>query len=141
MNAASNHFKHPRNGFFGRTFTRLANSTKIAAVRRAVTSRLPFPVLKSDVRDVVYMNWMVDTEHVKRWVPRGLELWSSNGLTPFTILTYRHGNFGPSALGPIRRLSGSPIQSNWRLYLQKSDETEFPERTVLFVKNIMNSSL
>ena len=36
----------------------------------------------------------------------------------FTFLTYRHGDFGPAFFGPLRRLCGSPVQSNWRIYVR-----------------------
>ena len=33
----------------------------------------------------------------------------------FTFLTYRHGDFGRRFSGPLRRLCGSLVQSNWRI--------------------------
>lgn len=135
----SDRYAHPRAGIVGRALAALVNSARIAAARRAVMSRLPFPVLESDVRDVVYITWMVDAERAARLAPAGVELWTANGLTPFTILTYRHGHFGPALLGPLRRLCPSPLQSNWRLYL-RSPPAGAPEvRTVLFVRNVMDS--
>ncbi len=120
----------------------LANSSIIARCRRVVTSFMPFLRLRSDVTDVVYTTWLLETESVRELVPNGLSLWERNGLTPFTILTYRHGNFGPSFLGPLRRVFRSPLQSNWRLYL-KSPPEDAPQEasTVLFLKNSMSSHL
>ena len=135
-------YVHPRAGAFGRLLGALANSRAIATARRALLSRLPFPVLESDVRDVVYMTWMVDAARAAVHVPRlpdGLSLWTANGLTPFTILTYRHGHFGPSLLGPLRALCPSPLQSNWRLYLRGSTADVPAAPTVLFVRNVMDS--
>lgn len=130
---------HPRAGILGRALAALANSRRFAAVRRALMSRLPFPVLESDVRDVVYITWMVDAARAAALAPRGVALWTANGLTPFTILTYRHGHFGPSLLGPLRRVCPSPLQSNWRLYLRGAAPGAPDVRTVLFVRNVMSS--
>ncbi|SFL98460.1 DUF2071 domain-containing protein [Marinobacter zhejiangensis] len=101
---------------------------------------LPFLRLSSDVRDVVYLNWVVDLDKVKHLVPEGVTVMTFNGKTLLSVLTYRHGHFGPSLLGPLRRLFPSPLQSNWRLYVDAISGQEV-QGTVLFLKNIMNSKL
>ncbi len=130
----TNNYLHPAPGATGRLLARVANSRRIAAARRAVLSRLPFVTLESDVRDVVYLTWMVDAGAAQATVPAGVRLWQCNGLTPFSILTYRHGHFGPAFAGPARRLLPSPLQSNWRFYLEEPGE-------VYFVRNVMDSLL
>lgn len=135
----ANRYRHPHTGLFGRCLERALNSTRWARVRRAVLSRLPFLQLRSDVRDVVYLTWLLPVERCAALVPAGLTLWQRNGLTPFTVLTYRHRHFGPTLLGPLRRCCPSPLQSNWRLYLEQPPSDAAPVRTVLFVKNIMSS--
>ncbi|WP_028101777.1 DUF2071 domain-containing protein [Pseudoduganella violaceinigra] len=130
----SNEYVHPTPGFPGRLLARLANSRSFAHARRAVLSRLPFLVLESDVRDVVYLTWMMDAATAQAMVPPGVRLWQRNGLTPFSVLTYRHGNFGPALAGPARRLLPSPLQSNWRFYLEEPGK-------VYFVRNVMSSTL
>jgi len=65
----TNNYIHPTPGLPGRLLARLANSRRIAAARRAVFSRLPFLTLESDVRDVVYLTWMMDAAPRKRWCP------------------------------------------------------------------------
>lgn len=77
-------------------------------------ARLPFLTLHSDVRDVVYVSWLVDAAAAQKLVPAGVTLWQRDGKTPFTVLTYRHGHFGPALPGPLRKLLPSPLQSNWR---------------------------
>lgn len=134
----SNAYKHPEPGAFGRIVESLANSDSIASVRRAVLSRLPFLTLESDIIDVIYVTWLVEVDAATAFVPTGLRLWQRNGLTPFTALTYRHGHFGPAIAGPLRKLFPSPLQSNWRLYLEETSGV-LPLRTVLFIKNIMNN--
>ena len=134
-----NLYGHPRPGRIGRGLAALANSRTLARFRRGLFSRLPFPRLESNVTNVVYTTWLLDTTTVSHLVPPGLTLWERNGQTPFTILTYQHGHFGPSCSGPLRRLLGSPLQSNWRLYLQAPPSQAPQVSTVLFLKNTMNS--
>ncbi|WP_256078135.1 DUF2071 domain-containing protein [Massilia sp. YIM B04103] len=133
----TNRYIHPVPGIVGACADRLANSPLLLACRRAIMSRLPFLRLASDVRDVVYCNWIVDVAAVAHLVPDGVKLWQRDGKTIFTILTYTHGHFGPAFAGPLRKLFPSPLQSNWRLYLDGPGE----EATVLFVKNILDSAV
>ena len=102
-------------------------------------SRLPFLKLHSDVRDVVYVSWLVDAAAAQTLLPPGVPLWQRDGKTPFTVLTYRHGHFGPALLGPLRRLLPSPLQSNWRLYLDHTPAGAPAVPCVVFLKNIMDS--
>ena len=134
----SNRFIAPQPGWSGRLLARVLNCHGLLRLRRRLFSRLPFPTLRSDVRDVVYLNWMVDVARVAHLVPGGLRLWERGGLTPLTVLSYRHGGFGPEAAGPARRLFGSPLQSNWRLYLQDEGSAA---GSVLFLSNIVDSAL
>jgi hypothetical protein len=135
----TNAYKHPRAGILGRFVELTANSQSLAQLRRALTSRLPFLKLSSDVKSVVYLTWLVPVHLCEDLVPAGVRLWQRDGLTPFTVLTYQHTHFGPSILGSLRRLLPSPLQSNWRLYLEHAPEGASSVRTVLFLKNIMNS--
>lgn len=136
MTPGRNHYRHPHPGTFGKLIERLANSRRVAKWRSAVMSRLPFLTLESDVTDVVYLSWLVDADVAQAHVPEGVRLWQRNGKTPFTVLTYRHGNFGPSLLGPLRRLFPSPLQSNWRFYVDPADDAE--KCTVFFLKNVLS---
>ncbi|WP_058048468.1 DUF2071 domain-containing protein [Janthinobacterium sp. Ant5-2-1] len=134
-----NTYRHPRAGWPGRLFAALANCTHFATVRQAVMSRLPFLTLHSDVRDVVYVSWLVDAAAAQHLLPAGVVLWQRDGKTPFTVLTYRHGHFGPAMLGPLRKLLPSPLQSNWRLYLDHTPAGAPAVPCVYFLKNIMDS--
>lgn len=102
-------------------------------------SRLPFLTLHSDVRDVVYVSWLVDAAAAQQLLPAGATLWERDGKTPFTVLTYRHGHFGPALPGPLRKLLPSPLQSNWRLYLDHTPPGAPAVPCVYFLKNIMDS--
>ncbi len=111
-------------------------------MRRKLFSYLPFLKLKSDVTDVVYMNWLVDLEAFKDYIPEGVTLFEKQGRALFTILTYKHHHFSPAFLGPFRKLFPSPLQSNWRLYVDQLPlKTNNDQEVVLFLKNILDSHL
>ena len=139
--APDERYCHPRGGLPGRLGAWLLNARRLARLRHALFARLPFPVLESDVVDVVYLTWMVDLGAAQAMVPPGVWLRDCAGKTPFTVLTYRHGHFGPRALGRLRGLFPSPLQSNWRLYLDPARHPDLPDKTVYFVKNVMDSAL
>ncbi|OBV40971.1 DUF2071 domain-containing protein [Janthinobacterium psychrotolerans] len=134
-----NTYLHPHPGRAGRLLARVANSGRWANWRHAVMSRLPFVTLASDVVDVIYVSWLVDAGAAQALLPPGLALLQRDGLTPFTVLTYRHGHFGPRMAGPLRRLMPSPLQSNWRLYLDQAPAGAPQVPTVFFLKNVMDS--
>ena len=137
----SNRYVHAKPGVAAQLIECLANSQTLAGVRRSIMGRLPFLKLSSDVTDVVYATWLVDAKRVQRLAPNKAVLWQEDGLTPLTILTYRHGHFGPQALGRFRKVFPSPLQSNWRLYLKQPlrDCPDVP--TVVFLKNVLDSAL
>ena len=128
----SNVYVHPREGLIGRAVSWLVNNRRLAALRYAVMSRIGFLKMESDVTDVVYLTWLVDAEAARAFVAPDMRLWARNGKTLFTVLTYRHGHFGPAFLGRLRGIFPSPMQSNWRLYLDDGG-------SVYFLKNIMSS--
>jgi hypothetical protein len=132
-------YRHPYPGYPGRVLEGLLNARGLARLCHALLSRLPFPVLKSDVADVVYVTWMVDARAAAAVLPDGLRVWERDGKTPLTVLTYRHGHFGPALAGPLRRLFPSPLQSNWRLYLDGPLPPGAPPQTVWFLENMMDS--
>jgi hypothetical protein len=134
-------FVYPRRSAFGRVVELLANAALLKRLRRAIFRRLPFPVLESDIVDVVYLNWLVETTRVRHLVPPGVEIWERDGQTVLSILTYRHGSFGPAMLGPLRRVFPSPLQSNWRLYVRSIHGAPPAQPTVLFLKNAINQPL
>ena len=136
-----NAFVHPRPSLAATFLGCVANSSTLLRARRLLFSHLPFLKLHSDVRNVVYLNWLVEVEAVKHLVPSGVKLWQHEGKTLFTALTYAHGHFGPSGVGALRALFPSPLQSNWRLYIEALPSARPSQRVVLFVKNIMSSAL
>ena len=119
--------------------TRIANWRFVRRLRRATLSRLPFATLQSDVRDVVYLTWVVPVASVQALLPAGVELVQQDGKTLFTALSYRHGHFGPAGAGALRKLFPSPLQSNWRLYVRRLPGGVAADRMVLFVRNVFDS--
>ncbi|WP_322005494.1 DUF2071 domain-containing protein [Paraburkholderia tropica] len=136
-----NAFVSPWPGALGAISERLVGCPTLLRTRRALFSRLPFMQLASDVRDIVYCTWAVDAARIAALVPPGVELVQRDGKTLFTILTYAHRHFGPALAGPLRRLFPSPLQSNWRFYVEAFGGVETTAPTVLFVKNILDDPL
>ena len=137
------YYKAPEGGgWLGRLESWLANAAFLRDARRAVFSRLPFPPLVSDVRDVLYASWMVPMAKVTGRLPPGVAVRQWGDQTVLTVLTYAHGHFGPRWLGPLRRLCLSPRQSNWRLYVDAArTRPDVPERCVLFIQNLFDNAL
>lgn len=132
-------FAYPRTGWFGVGLSRVVNSQRLARLRRAILTRLPFMTLRSDVRDVVYLNWVIPVSAAATLLPAEVRVWECDGKTILTILSYRHGHFGPALAGPLRRLFPSPLQSNWRLYVDTLPHQVPAAQTVLFIHNLFNS--
>lgn len=87
---------------------------------RALGEWVPPVAFVSDITHVVYVNYLVEASRLEPLVPWGLELQRlgpERRYAMYSILTYRHGHFGPALLGPLRRLLPSPVQSNWRIYV------------------------
>ena len=109
-------WRHPIGRYLGAVIDRVANSRFV----RILGEWLPTSPLASDVRDVVYVNYLVDAERLEPLVPEGFELQRvgpDGRHALFTIVTYRNGHVGPPWLGPLRQHLPSPVQSDWRIYV------------------------
>lgn len=133
-------YRHPTPGWRGCCVEFLVGARWWTSLRRRLVARFPMPALVSDVEDVAYLNWWVDPAALPP-APHGYRYWAREGRTPFTILSYRHGHFGPAFAGRMRRLFPSPLQSNWRWYLQRDGAKADEVPTVLFARNVMDSLL
>ena len=111
-----------------RWFAGIANSKGLRDGGRVV----PFAKLKSDIEDVVYLNWLVPTEDAQRVLPSPLVCDDLDGYTAVSVLTYCHGGFGPAIYGPFRKLLPSPRQSNWRLYPEPVPADSAPDAIYFF---------
>lgn len=130
-------WRAPARGLYSRLLELLANSHFV----RKLCMALPVFAFRSDIRDVIYVNYVVDAEALAAWVPPGLSLQRlgpQGRYSIFTFLTYRHGHFGPRILGPLRRIFGSPVQSNWRTYV-RDDRTG--HAGIYFVTNAVTTAL
>lgn len=132
-------YRHPTPGIPGRLIEALVGCPHWTRLRRWLVARVPVLALASDVRDVAYLNWWVDASALPS-PPDGYRYWMRDGRTPFTILSYRHGHFGPAMVGGLRRWFPSPLQSNWRWYLERVDAPVDAPETVLFACNVMDSA-
>lgn len=126
----------PTKGALGALAARLANAPGLRDLLRP----LPWIDLGSDIRNVVYLNWLVPTERMAAWLPPPLKIHALGDRAALSILTYTHGGFGPVILGPLRRLLPSPRQSNWRLYIEPPEARPEPGRdAIYFVVTVLSS--
>ena len=82
----------------------------------------PRLAMASDIRNVIYINYLVEGERLRPLLPGGLELQTlgDGRYALLSVLTYKHGAFGMNVLGKLRRpLMPSPLQSNWRIYVRE----------------------
>lgn len=124
---------------YRRALAPLANWDGVRDLMRVILRPLPFLHMVSNIRDVVYLSWLVPVERVRHLVDERLPLDVRDGLTAVSILTYRHGHFGLRIMGPARRLTPSPVQSNWRLYLQAPADRDASEGIAFFHNGIDNA--
>lgn len=126
-------WRHPRFAIFNW----IANSRFL----RAWAEMLPVVAFRSDITNVIYINYIVEADRLEPLVPQGLKL---HRLGPagryalFTFLTYHHGNFGPRFLGPLRRLLPSPIHTNWRIHVY---DPNTGSKGIYFFTNAISSTL
>ncbi len=130
-------WRHPGRGPLGRALDLVAESRFL----RALCELSPVVAFSSDIREVVYVSYLVPASRLLGLVPRGLDL---DRLGPerdhalFTFLSYRHGHFGPRRLGPFRRLMPSPVQSNWRVHVV---DPRTGQRGIYFVTSAITTAV
>lgn len=128
-------WKHPRPDALGQVLSTVGNSRLL----RYIGEFVPSFEMVSDIEDVVYINYLVDAERLERLVPEGLELQRlgpDKNYALFSVLTYRHGHFGPSMLGQMRKLLPSPVQSNWRIHVRDHEGVE----GIYFVSTVVTNT-
>lgn len=129
-------WRHPRAGLIGSALTAIGNSR----VLRYLGEIVPAVRMVSDIEDVIYINYLVDAKLLEPLVPLGLELQRlgpEQNYALFTVLTYKHGNFGPQIFGPLRKHLPSPVQSNWRIHVRDRAGVE----GIFFIATVVTSSL
>jgi hypothetical protein len=129
-------WRHP-NPVARRILDPLGNSRFI----HTLAEYLPTVAFRSTISDVIYVNYVVEARRLLPLVPEGLAL---QRLGPggehafFTFLSYRHGHFGPSLLGPLRRFLPSPVQTNWRIHVH---DPRNGKAGIYFVTNAIDSTI
>lgn len=129
-------WRHPHPGVAGRALDLIANSRLFGALLEP----LPEVTMRSDIEDVVYVNYLVAADVAEKLVPKTLELQRvgpGGKYALFTFLTYRHGHFGFAFLGPLRRLLPSPVQTNWRIHVV---DPRTKHRGIYFLTNAITHS-
>jgi hypothetical protein len=124
---------HPR----ARMLNLIANSRFL----RTLCEYVPMVAFLSDIKRVLYVNYIVEASRLEPFVPVGLELQRigpAGRYALFTFLTYKHGHFGPRLLGPLRLLFPSPVQTNWRIYVR---DPRTDNLGIFFVTNACSSTL
>lgn len=110
-------WRHPGPAWLVTLLEMVANSR----VMQLLLEPLPVPEMRSDITGVVYVNYLVEADRLARFVPEGLalqRLGPQGRYALLTFLTYRHGHFGFSFLGPLRRLLPALVQTNWRVHVR-----------------------
>lgn len=134
-----NKFVHPHKSFIGRFLNFVLNNVSFIKTKRLICHPFTKARLKSDVRNVVFLNWLVPIENVRHLIPRHVKVKQYGKNVLLTVLTYKHGNFRPTMFNWLKPVFGSPLQSNWRLYIDNNDLFQVQEPTVFFLKNVMDS--
>ncbi len=67
-------YRHPGHPLPGAVIEGLVNAVRWGRWRRRLAARLPFVPLVSDVRDVVYLTWLLPLSEVAAQVPAGVTL-------------------------------------------------------------------
>ncbi len=129
----NNKFIYPQKTFYRFILNFILNKKLFLKTKTVLNYPFSKFKLKSDIKDVVYLNWMVPIDKIKHIVPEHYNLIQYGDSVLLTVLNYKHGNLRPSAFDMVKSIFGSPFQSNWRLYI----DTKKP--TVLFISNVMSS--
>lgn len=127
-------WRPPRRGLVSRVLELVANDRVVTALMEP----LPAFAMKSRVRDVVYVNYLVPAERLVPLVPPGLtldRLGHDGKWALFTFLTFGHRSFGLRMMGPLRRLMPDAVQSNWRIHVI---DPQTQHRGIHFVTNAVD---
>ncbi|MBS2011471.1 MAG: DUF2071 domain-containing protein [Deltaproteobacteria bacterium] len=130
-------WRHPSPGLVPRLADAFANS-RLAS---AFFEPLPEAEMRSDITNVVYVNYLVSSEVARSLVPEGLELQTigpEGRYALFSFLTFQHGNFGFRFMGPLRRLMPSPVQTNWRVHVV---DPRTKHHGIYFVTNAVSNTM
>lgn len=140
MSLTKKEFRSSKRNILSPCIESLLNGPLLKRIKNIFPPPFSHVKLKSEITNIVYLNWMIPIEKIRDMIPDGLQTNAIQGKVLFSILTYRHGHFGPAKPAGLRSFYSSPLQSNWRFYIA-ADTKLFKEPTVLFVSNSMSSFL
>ncbi|MGE0327013.1 MAG: hypothetical protein AB7S68_32120 [Polyangiaceae bacterium] len=130
-------WRYPGRGPIAWVANWLANSRFFGALLEP----LPEAEMRSEITNVVYVNYLMRAGDAERLVPHGLELQrlgSGGEYALFTFLTYQHGHFGFAFMGPLRRFMPNPVQTNWRVHVC-DPRTKY--RGIYFLTNAIDAAV
>ncbi len=132
-------YKTPYSGLIGRGLDFVGNCWLLKSFGEMIGS----PPLRSDIVDVLYINYLLEWRDLDDLVPKGTRLQHVGMMSDqsiLSILIFRHGHFGPKFLGPLRKLLPSPVQSNWRIYVYDPDKPKLVDSLgVAFLANTVSN--
>ncbi len=133
-----NPFRYPRKSLTGNLLNKLLNNIFFIKLKRVLFYAFSKTTLTSNVTNVVYLNWLIPFEKIEHLVPPHVQLKIYGEQVLFTILTYKHGKFGPAFLKPFKKIMGSPLQSNWRFYIENNNDFGMQEPAIFFIRNCID---
>ncbi|WP_309366695.1 DUF2071 domain-containing protein [Sphingobacterium sp.] len=140
MSLTEKEFRAAKRNMFTLCIESFLNSSLLRKTKFALNKPFSMIKLKSEISHAVYLNWLIPVSKIQQFVPPEIELDIIDGCALFSVLTYRHGHFGPARLYHFKSFYRSPLQCNWRLYITQA-ERQFNEPTVLFLSNTMSSQV
>ena len=99
-------------------YTAPINTFANSRLARQIGRLLPALAMRSEITDVIYINYLLPADRLSTLAPSPLQLQIvANNQAVLSVLMFRHGHFGPRCFGKLRKLWPSPLQSNWRVYV------------------------
>ncbi|MGE8764433.1 hypothetical protein ACO2KY_03370, partial [Leptospira interrogans] len=90
-----NQFIHNNQNLIARALNVFLNNILFIKIKRIIFYPFTKIHLKSDIKNVVFMNWMVPIKKVEHLIPEHVKIRIYDDQVLFTIIIYEHGNFRP----------------------------------------------
>jgi len=136
-----NSFLYPRKTIRGAFLNFILNNVFFIKLKRILFYPFTQLQLTSDITNVVYLNWMIPIQNITHLLPKDVKLKTYENNVLLTVLTYKHGNFRPGFLNYFKHLFASPLQSNWRFYVENNQDFGLRQPTVFFIKNCIDEPM
>src|SRR5436190_1896458 len=99
-----NRFIFPGKNILGRILNLILNSSTLVKIKRFFFYPFTKIDLRSDVTNVVYLNWLVPQARIEHLIPKQVKLTMYEGKVLFTVLTFKHGHFRPAFFRNAKRI-------------------------------------